>query len=181
MKKQKQKQSPLFMMSVKSIGCVVLVLCGVSLGGGNSWSSFGAIPPIHHPITFQSPNTSQFTQHTSQFRTQCTTKVQHTNQIRHTTQTQHTLTLRYPHTPLLCSVLFCSALFCFPPHPPMDCWYSPHPLHDEFEKLVIRMNPPRSNSKLSNHFPSSSFLVFFFFFMQLNSVLHVMFLQSCRG
>ncbi|KAG4926046.1 hypothetical protein JHK87_051586 [Glycine soja] len=25
----------------------------------------------------------------------------------------------------------------------MDCWYSPHPLHDEFEKLVIRMNPPR--------------------------------------
>ncbi|KAG5062635.1 hypothetical protein JHK85_003818 [Glycine max] len=25
----------------------------------------------------------------------------------------------------------------------MDCWYSPLPLHDEFEKLVIRMNPPR--------------------------------------
>lgn len=25
----------------------------------------------------------------------------------------------------------------------MDCWSSPLPLHDEFEKLVIRMNPPR--------------------------------------
>ena len=79
---------------------------------------------------------------------QGTSKVQqHTNQIRHTNTTQHKLTpntlsplSKQSHT--LYSVLFCSVLFPTTPTP-MDCWSSPLPLHDEFEKLVIRMNPPR--------------------------------------
>jgi len=51
MKKQKQKEA-LFIDECKIDG----VCCGVSLG--NSWSILGAIPPIHHPTTFQSPNTT---------------------------------------------------------------------------------------------------------------------------
>lgn len=126
-----------------------------------------ALEPSHQSITrshFKAPTHHNLhnTHHNSELSVQrkSNTRIKSDTQHKHNT---HSLSVIHTHH---YSVLFCSVLLCSVSHhtPPMDCWYSPHPLHDEFEKLVIRMNPPRSNSKLSNHFPSSSFLVFLFFY-----------------
>ena len=66
------------------------------------------------------------------------------------------------HNTVLCSVLLCSVPqpnYTTPPT--MDCWYSSMPMDDEFEKLVIRMNPPRShNSHHSQPYLCVSLLCF---------------------
>jgi len=61
-----------------------------------------------------------------------------TNNHRVTTQHIKSTLKILSHTPKNTHTLFCSVLF-----QTMDFWTSSLPLDDEFEKLVIRMNPPR--------------------------------------
>jgi len=87
---------------------------------------------FYHPTKFQSPHKKKNTNPNFQRY-----KESITNNHRDTTQhIKSNLKNSLTHT--LCSVLFSSVLF----HN-MDFWTSSLPLDDEFEKLVIRMNPPR--------------------------------------
>ncbi|RDX97249.1 ACT domain-containing protein ACR4, partial [Mucuna pruriens] len=145
-------------MSINMIGCGVLVHCGVWCVVGKllvQLRSHPTNPSADHIPKPQHNTNNTITQHTSQFRRYKESPTHESNQTHNTNKLtpqskhtpllslSHTHPLRYPNKPpSLCSVLFFSFLFFFPPHP-MDCWSSPLPLHDEFEKLVIRMNPPR--------------------------------------
>jgi len=152
------------------------VVCGVSLG--NSWSSLGAIitrPHSKNPTKHKTQNTN--TTHIPIPKVQAKS-----NNTRIKSHTQHKTTQTHSHPKHTLPVIqtkttLHSVLFCFPPHP-MDCWSSPLPLHDEFEKLVIRMNPPR----LAFLPP----LILFLLLCTAGScvctiiVLHVVFLLPCR-
>lgn len=114
----------------------------------------------NHPTNLSNIN------HPTKFRRykqgKCNNNQRHGNQKlkKHTQKKEEEKNTHTP--PALYSV---SVVFCFTPHT-MDCWSSSLPLDDEFEKLVIRMNPPRYS--LNFHSCRCSFDLSFFLLVVLS-------------